>query len=476
MVDLKEFGFEEERAEEAYLDKDIPTGYPSPIKRYWLRYATASKSIEETYFWVLNCLRVSLGFKDIIKVMDVSAASPHSSFFGVSTQRAGAYQDKVSQYLATIGKMVKELFQIVREMRILDERLSYYKDSFNYESKSRESAEITLKGIWIDMVEGGAKSPASVYGMARELEFTVLPDLFFSTHPNTSKDVDKSVNELKFNRKVKEVLKRKLRAFLAWKEETYKELKNRRKFTLKFMRQHYDVIRMYMSWVKPYLKYIKMLRSSETKMESPDIVDAFENSAVEIEFLAKRLPVDSTSGRVKNKVYKACILVNFQFSTIPEMKYISEGYQRGPIHAGQVDIRMRAYAWTEEQIKKYVAYRDKENMELLGEFVDSSISAAMEALGDEFERYLKESGEEVEEKNQEKPKQESILDPFLSVFKGIGEIKTAFTGTGNDNKNKGQTLTKIQEEKEKEDAKGNAKGAMWLVYKNFRKAHGMISW
>ncbi len=476
MADLKEFGFEEERAEEAYLDKDIPTGYPKPLKRYWLRYATASKSIEETYFWVLNCLRVSLGFKDIVKIMDVSAASPHSTFFGVSTQRAGAYQDKISQYLATIGKMVKELFQIVRELRILDERLSYYNDSFDYESASRESAEITLKGIWIDMVEGGAKSPASVYGMARELEFTVLPDLFFSTHPKTSKDVDKAVNELKFNRKVKEVVKRKLRAFLAWKEETYKELKNRRKFTLKFMRQHYDVIKMYMSWVKPYLKYVKMLRSSEKKMDSPDIVGAFENSMVEIEFLAKRIPVEPTSGKVKNKVYKACVLMNFQFSTTPDMKFISESYQRGPIHAGQVDIKMRAYAWTDKHIEKYIAYRNKEDMELLGDFVDGSISAAMDALGEEFERYLKESGEEVKEKQEEKPKQDSVLDPFLSIFNGFKEIKTAFAGTGSGSKDEGPKLTKIQEENEKKDAKGNATGAMWLVYKNFRKAHGMISW
>ena len=56
----------------------------------------------------------------------------------------------------------------------------YYSDSYDADSKSRESAEITLKGIWVDMVEQGAKNPASVYGMAREVQFTTLPDLFFS--------------------------------------------------------------------------------------------------------------------------------------------------------------------------------------------------------------------------------------------------------------------------------------------------------
>ena len=473
MVNIEDFGFEEEKAEDAYFQKDILTGYPKPLKRYWLRYETANQSIEETYFWIINALKLSQGYKEVMKLMDVFAASQHSAFFGVAMQRTGVYQDKVSQFLATIGKMVKELFQIVRELRILDERLGYYEDSYDKESKSRESAEITLKGIWIDMVEGGAKSPASVYGMARELEFTVLPDLFFSTHPSTSRDVDEVVNDLEFNRKVKEVLKRKLRAFMQWKENTYKELKTRRKFTIKFLRQHYDVIKMYMSWVKPYLKYIKMLRSSEEKMESAELIGAFEGSMIEIEILAKKFPVNFTTGRISNKEYKSCILINFDYTTTPEMKFVSEGYQRGPIHSGKVDIKMRSYAWSEKDIENYKTYRAKEDMELLGE-VDPSISAAMEALGEEFENYLREAGEDIDKK-EEKPKQESIFDPFVSVFRGFKEIGTSFTGTKSIASDKPQ-LSKIQKENEIGEASGQATATMWLIYKNFRKGHSMIAW
>ena len=476
MVNLKDFKFKEEICEDAHLQKDLKTGYPKPLKRYWLKLETPNQSIEETYFWVLNILKTDLGYRDIEKLMDVFAASQHSAFFGVAMQRTGIYQDKVSQFLATIGKMVKELFQLVREIRILDERLDYYKDSYDENSKSRESAEITLKGIWIDMVEGGAKSPASVYGMARELEFTVLPDLFFSTHPATSKDVDTVVDKLEFNRKVREVLKRKLRAFLEWKEHTYKELKTRRKFTLKFLRQHYDVIKMYMSWVKPYLKYVKMLRSSEKKMESSELIGAFEGSMIEIEILAKKFPFDAKTGKTINKEYKSCILINFDYSTRPEMKFVSEGYQRGPIHIGKVEIKMRSYAWSEKEIENYKAYRAKEDMELLGE-IDPSISAAMEALGEEFENYLKEAGEETNEK-QEKPKQEkqeSVFEPFISVFRGFKEIGTSFTGTKSIKSDKLQ-LSKFQKEREISAAGSEATATMWLIYKNFRKAHGMIAW
>lgn len=473
MANLKDFGFKEEVCEDAHLQKNLETGYPEPLKRYWIRLQTSRQSIEEVYFWIINYLKVDLGYGDIEKLMDVFAASQHSAFFGVAMQRTGIYQDKVSQFLATIGKMVKELFQLVREMRILDERLDYYKDSYDENSKSKESAEITLKGIWIDMVEGGAKSPASVYGMARELEFTVLPDLFFSTHPATSKDVDSVVDKLEFNRKVREVLKRKLRAFLEWKEHTYKELKTRRKFTLKFLRQHYDVIKMYMSWVKPYLKYVNMLRSSEKKMESVGLIGAFEGSMIEIEILAKRFPFYDVTGKTRNKEYKSCILINFDYTTSPEMKFIQEGYQRGPIHVGKVEIKMRSYAWTEKDIENYKAYRTKEDMELLG-VVDPSISAAMEALGEEFENYLKEAGEELDKKK-EKPKQESIFDPFISVFRGFKEIGTSFTGTKTSSA-KGYNLSKIQKKSEIEAASGEATATMWVVYKNFRKAHDMMSW
>ena len=59
----------------------------------------------------------------------------------------------------------------------------------------------------------------------------------FSTHPLKQEDVDEVVerDRAQFNRKVREVLVRKLRSFLAWKEHTYEEVLNRRIFTLKYL-------------------------------------------------------------------------------------------------------------------------------------------------------------------------------------------------------------------------------------------------
>ena len=408
------------------------------------------------------------GFPKIDKITDVFAASENSAFFGASQQRLGLQQDKVSQFLATIGKMVRELFQLVREMRVLDERLSYYSDSYT-NSPSAESAEITLKGIWVDLVEQGAKNPASVYGMAREVQFTTLPDLFFSTHPKKQEDVDVVVERDRgqFNRKVREVLKRKLRAFLAWKEHTYSELKNRRKFTLKYLRQHFEIIRMYMTWVKPYLKNIQRLQLDQGRTDSPDIIVAFESSMIEVETLA----IKPSSGGVNQ-----CILMHYLFRTRPEMSY-SQEYQRGPLHLGRVEIDFRAYAWSDKQIENYKRMREHEDFQLLG-VIDGSVKSALEALGDELMRYLKEAGEEFEEKKEEPKKAVKRAGPFLSVLGGFAELFTSFRArkeVRTSKKKPGQTAM-MREAIAKSNAEASVKKLMWNVYHHFKKQHDMLNW
>ena len=450
------------------------TGFPKPAHRYRLVYETPHRSIEEMYFWMLDHIKVAQAHPEVIKVCDLFTASEQSSFFGTAQQRIGLQQEKVSMFLATIGKMVKELFQLVREIRVLKERLDYYKAAADSANAGRESAEITLKGIWVDMVEQGAKNPASVYGMARELQFTTLPDLFFSIHPASPDKVDEMVDALDFNRKVKEVLKRKLRQFAHWKIATHEELRNRHNFTLKYLRQHFDIIKMYMSWVKPYLRNIRRM-TLQDRTTSPDLINAFEGSLIELEYLARRLPSTREKGKqiwTNQKIYSV-ILMHYDYRSKPQMNYMQE-YQRGPLHVGQCDMTWRAYAWSQEQIDKYLKLTEQEDMKLLLS-IDSSVRAAMEALGDELEGYLKEAGEEVDfAKEFAKPtamqKAKKAADPFTSVLKGFSELFSAF-GSGGKSK-----IDKIQLDKEKDAAKASAKNSIWQAYKNYKKMEGMLAW
>ena len=462
--DLKKFGFEEMEKSEEFRGSEVKTGFPKPARRYRIHYEGYNISIEEPYFWTLHYLRYFGGFPRIDKITDVFAAAENSAFFGASQQRLGLQQDKVSQFLATIGKMVRELFQLVREMRILDERMSYYVDSYTT-SPSSESAEITLKGIWVDLVEQGAKNPASVYGMAREVQFTTLPDLFFSTHPKKQEDVDLVVEAERgqFNRKVREVLKRKLRAFLAWKEHSFEEMKNRRAFTLKYLRQHFEIIRMYMTWVKPYLKNIQRLQLDQSKTETPDLIIAFESSMIEVEILAIK-------GKDEDKV-KQCILMHYLFRTRPEMNY-SQEYQRGPIHLGRVEIDFRSYAWTDKEIENYKKMKQQEDLQLLG-VIDGSVKAAMEALGDELIRYLKEAGEEIEEKKKEE--KEAKKTGLASILEGFARTFSSPKPKHKAPKKRSQTDL-MRETIARENAIASLNKVMWNTYHHFKKHHDMLNW
>ena len=451
---LEKYGFKEEVWEER-KDQYLPTGFPKPLKRYRIIWEIFNMSMEESYFWILNYLRDDLAYSKIYKTEDVFAAAENSAFFGVSQQRIGLQQDKVSQFLATIGKMVKELFQLVRELRIIDERSIYYEESL----KGVESAEITLKGIWIDMVEGGAKNPSSVFGMSREVQFTSLPDLFFSTHPEKQEDVDKFVDEQRseFNRSVRNVLKRKLKTYLIWKERTYSELKTRRIFTLKYLRQHYDVIKMYMAWVRPYIRHIRRLTLDEERAITPDLISAFEGSMVEIELLASKLPLDQKTQK-QNKYIHSCILAHFLFRTRPSMSFQQEGYQRGPIHVGRLEINLRSYAWTKEEIEKYLKMKDEQDMELM-KSISGSVKAAMEALGGELEKYLEEAGEEMKkpEEAAEKPKP-SIIERFKTTVLGPGKPKPP-------KKPKKEKLPALKIKSEKSAAKKEVNATIFYAFK-----------
>jgi hypothetical protein len=167
------------------------------------------------------------------------------------------------------------------------------------------------------------------------------------------------------------------------------------------------------------------------------------------------------------------------------MSYQQDQYaHKGPIHFGMVEVTLRGYAWTENQIEAYKKFKKEEDMLLLG-LVDESVKAAMDALGEDMEKYLWEAGEkefdekrkaqEFADKKKKKALQSSMamsaFDPFISVFRGFGEFFTLFVPIGGGGKEK--------KEKRKGDPKEAEKSVaieMYLMYKNYKKGHGMLSW
>ncbi|MBU0470972.1 MAG: hypothetical protein KKA62_06050 [Nanoarchaeota archaeon] len=464
------FKFKSSDADEEYTEivvkNPAKTGFPVPLKRAWLMWEIGDLSLEEPYFWFLDMFKSN--FQIIEKLEDSFAAAENSAFFGVTQQRLGAQQDRVSQFLATMGKMIKELFQMVRELRIIEERLDYYSGVEKELSKPlkerKKGDEITLKGLFVDLVQGGGKSAASVYGMARELEFVTLPDLFFDAPPFKDKgEMENYVNQLgeNFNRNVLRVLIRHLNQYTQWRERTTQEHRNRQRFMLKYLQQHYDIVMMYLNWVKPYLKHVSKLTMKEKNMESAEIVSAFETSMLDIEFIARNRRDDTQAN--------GCVLATFKYRTRAELKVQQEGYQRGPVHIGRMEVVFRAYAWTDKQLDNYKRLKEKEAFILLGE-ISSSIKDAMESLGDELQRYLREAKGEKEEKKEEKKSsgkapQRSLREEF---FGGFSSKKK---GGG-----KGEEIDKAEQEADLKKLGKTAEFHCYQTFHLFKKAHGMIAW
>jgi len=458
---LQEFGFEEEEAE-VISGEYQKTGFPKPLRHCRLLWEVYDLSLEEPYFWLLDYFKDA--FPIIEKIEDSFAAAENSAFFGVTQQRLGAQQDRVSQFLATMGKMIKELFQMVRELRIIDERLGYYdaveKELSKPVKERGKTAEITLKGFFVDLVQGGGKSAASVYGMARELEFVTLPDLFFDAPPfKDNQELEKHIESLaaSFNKNVLRVLQRHLGQYLEWRKRTHQEHRSRKGFMLKYLQQHFDIIRMYLTWIKPYLRHARALTMKERSLTSAELVSAFEGSLLDVEILARK-PMGKAH---------SCVLATFNYRTRAELKVQQEGYQRGPVHIGRMVVTFRAYAWTDEQLQKYKELKQKELFELLGD-ISNSVQQAMESLGEELFRYLEEAKGTAAEKKEEPSK--SFMEKFLGDFYTPKRVKP---------KGPSAKQVKLEQGKIKEDlgkAAGPALFHAFNAHHLFKKAHRMVAW
>jgi hypothetical protein len=469
---LKEFGFQEEHREivipASGPSKYGGTGFPKSLKSYRLSMEVFDLSLEEPYYWILDALKDA--FEHIDKLEDSFAAAENSAFFGVTQQRLGAQQDKVSQFLAATGKMIKELFQMVRELRIIDERLGYYNGSEKELSKAFQKrgkgAEVTLKGMFVDLVQGGGKSAASVYGMARDLEFVTLPDLFFDAPPfKTTEELETYINGLKedFNLNVLRVLHRHLHQFTEWKKRTHAEHKTRKRFMLSYLQQHFDIVKMYVNWIKPYLKNVEKLNLKGKSMSSADLISSFEGSMLDIEILARK----------NEKKMNGCILITFNYRTRPEMKVVQEGYQRGPVHIGRMEINLRVYCWSDQEVENYKKLKEKETIILMGE-ISSSVQEAMNSLGEELDHYLAEAKGEAKEAVEEKQIEPEKKEMMQKLFGDFYNPKKKEVNAG---------PSKKDLSKKAADAKGavfgltmHSKATGQAIFKNFKKSHRMISW
>ncbi len=473
---LDEFDFDEEEIEYT-KGTNIKTGYPKPEHRYRFFYRSPNDELEDMYFYFINFLKNELGYPKIEKITDVFSASEHSTQFGDSMQRVGIQQQKAMELLRTIGQLVKEIFQHVRDLRMADERLKYYEDS-----KDKPSADTALKGIWADTVDSNEKTGQSIFSLANKLDYSTLPTFFFNIYIKNRDEIDEKVESIDIdNKQVKSLLKRKFYQFLNWKEESEKQLKTFRKFQLNYLKQQYNTIKLYISWLKPYITNVKNLQSDTSLNQKAEMIKSFETSSIELE----------TMGVKKDNGLYNCLHLTFDYLTKPNV-VTNQRHQKFMTHSGEVEVNIRGYVWTEEEYKKFKEMKEKEELELIGS-IDESIKEAVDSLGDELMAYLEEANKYDNEENDEENKKNSNdkknkkqfnnpLKPFTDVFSGfyqLGKIMFPFnlsSGSSDGSDNEDSESNNSDEDKDKSKNIKTIKKHTFITYNVYKKIHGFESW
>ncbi len=472
-----------EKEEGDVLFKKLVGGKFGGKARYHLVMDSPQAGVEQNYFKVLRGLTDLQPFGRgitgdqgyIVKTKDIYDAGETSSYWGNVEQRKGIQIDKFQQIMQNVGGMIKAMFQLLRELRILEERLEFYEKA----NKGDSPSEVHLKSVWIDTVEGGIQNATSVLGLTTKVGFAALADLFFTIHPKTSDDVARRVEDLKrshgINKKVREVLGRKLKQYLIWRQKTYDELSTGRRFKLGYLRQHYSVIKLYLDWLRPYLRNIKKLQMDmKGKATDADLVTAFETSKIELEFLAIRTKYGRQTERgtveTEFKDYFPVIRVQINFVAIPHLAYQEEG-NRGAVHRGRAEIIIEGAVLTKKDLDTYKKRLDEEDMELLS-YVDESINA----LKDELQHYLDRAEEEgvlkPRQKEEKKDKKNDIRTGVLEPFIALGDFFKELAGVGDGGK-KGKKHEPVRGEEGA--AKGSAKTDAYLGYYIFKKQSGLFT-
>jgi hypothetical protein len=378
------------------------------MSKYEITIENYQDSVERHYFSILGLLK-DFGFT-VLKTNDTFDSSITSSFWGSVEQRRTLQQEKAAQFIAYIGNMVKQMFQIIRTIRIMDMKLKYYTQS--KEGPDKAAGDIALKGTWIDMVEGGGKNPNSVTGLAMQVGFSTLPDVFFGTLVEKDEDIQKKIDELKKNNlgnpALYNVLKRKLLQFISWRDATEKEMIVGRKFHLAYLRQHFNIIRTYLHWVRPYLGNIKRLQQKGTRQE--DVLEMADSAIADIELFAFK---------TGQKKYTPTMTVRIEYRTVPELAYQQE-YQRGPIHVGRTHIIFEDKVMLADEIREQFRKDMLEDINLI-----EDLTGSMSAFGEELVDYLKKAKEaDPEGKLGIKLEKEKVKPPkdFVDIFGKFKDI------------------------------------------------------
>lgn len=490
-----------------------------PISTYKINFQSQQNQLEPIYYWVLDFI-YGLGFKekDVKKVTDNFTASPGSGQFTDFTSRSTKLQEDGMRMLGSMNQVIKSILNLLYDLKEFEIRLQHYKDSRSKDKDKKTEGILALKNIWLDSVDL-KKGGGSIHQMTAQLGYTTLREAFMVA--NNQEDLKKMADEKTgvINQQVYRILVPRLNDFLSWVDYSEKELNKRFNIEKAYLKSQVETVKLYSSWLKPYLKAVKELRQKGFE-GSASLVNAFSTTMFELVLFAKKeqKAPDKFSHYNSKRKYYSCVMATMKFRGELAQRQTQRG-DYGFVYGGKLEMVFDAYALNEEELGLVEKQMKSEDFVDSYSALEDTAGVSLEQLKEDLDHFLK-SPEEVnkellkkimkdqnikgkpEELGQKKAeellekfasryqtdfgslgkKEEKVYDanPFVELF---GLIKWMFGGLKKEPKKEIWEINKSEDIKpdnfyEKEIrtlAEDSAHTSVYTLYDVYKKAHGMVS-
>ena len=245
---------------------------------------------EALYFGFITAIESDLR-SDLRKLDEQWYASEIDTRWGEIQQKKASQQQQASQLLQAIGISTKAINQSMADRIETKKFLDIMKDSENTKDPEKQKETIRIqKSLWLDNVDI-KKGRSSIYQMAQDLSFYMLPDYFIKTE--TVEEIQKDTT---LSDRYKNILAKKLTEFLEWRKYWKENLKLTEKIAIEQLARDLSMIVLYKKQLRPVLENIKRL---EFMSGDPASVYASMDSDVAVNMLAG-VPVRMTTVKLSS--------------------------------------------------------------------------------------------------------------------------------------------------------------------------------
>jgi len=439
-----------------------------PVATYHLTFDSQQSQLEPIYYWLLDFIQ-DAGWK-LEKLIDNFVSSPGSGHFAEIGQRVTRMQEEGMKILGGLNQVIKSVLNLIYDLKEFELRLKHYEDAKSDDPKQKEAGLLALKQIWLDNVDL-KRGRGAIHAMSAELGFTTLREAFMIA--NSQKDLDNMLDEkggAVINNQVHRILVPRLSEFLKWKDLSEKELRKRYNIERNYLKSQVETIKLYSSWMKPYLKAAEELRQKGFQGNAA-LVHAFSTSMFELTLFGKREvkpPGKFKDYRLKRKYYQ-CIMINLVYRGHVSQRVTQRG-DYGFAMGGRIDMTFDSYALNEQEIDL-----------MMRKFESKEAADSMRFSGDVAEEALKELQEDLEyflgdkKEKEEKQKKQDDINPFSALF---GLFKKGEKKKGE--KKEIQSVKEIKkdnfvERSTRTEAAKAASDWIYTVYEVYKKTHGMAA-